>query len=213
MVNEFGSVDIFCEFLEAAIHQILHARDVYPQELFQRGKLYNVPVQKSRHPDLNDYVSHLVRSIHGWMSKGGVESVILLIVDSRQQPLERFVFEFRRASSEEEAAGLPLPALERMLSAFMTKISLSHAVLRPLPQDCHFQVLVCSPEEGPEPVPEVPGEPLWLEECPAEGGFGVHTSESPALSITAPAIVPMKTLRCGSMRIQLHVEVQPEEAM
>lgn len=95
MGNDFGSVDIFCEFLEAAIHQILHARGVYPKELFQRGKLYNVPVQKSRHPELNDYVSHLVRSIHSWMSKGGVESVILLIVDSRQQPLERFVFEFR----------------------------------------------------------------------------------------------------------------------
>ena len=49
---------VFCEFLEVAVHQILFVRSVYPAELFERKRKYNVPVRQSRHKDLNDYIAN-----------------------------------------------------------------------------------------------------------------------------------------------------------
>eukprot|EP00961_Rhodomonas_salina_P073691 990379-Rhodomonas_salina.1 len=48
---------VFCEFLEAATHTLLYIRNVYPPEIFDRRRKYNVPVRQSRHKELNDYIS------------------------------------------------------------------------------------------------------------------------------------------------------------
>ena len=50
-------------FLEATVHEILHLRKIYSQELFTRHRLYSVMVRKSRHPQLNDYIHSIVRSL------------------------------------------------------------------------------------------------------------------------------------------------------
>ena len=50
-------------FLEATVHEILHLRKIYSQELFTRHRLYSVMVRKSRHPQLNDYIHSIVQSL------------------------------------------------------------------------------------------------------------------------------------------------------
>lgn len=50
-------------FLEATVHEILHLRKIYSQDLFTRHRLYSVMVRKSRHPQLNDYIHHIVHSL------------------------------------------------------------------------------------------------------------------------------------------------------
>eukprot|EP00242_Pyramimonas_sp_CCMP2087_P009405 CAMPEP_0198215484 /NCGR_PEP_ID=MMETSP1445-20131203/50185_1 /TAXON_ID=36898 /ORGANISM="Pyramimonas sp., Strain CCMP2087" /LENGTH=192 /DNA_ID=CAMNT_0043891231 /DNA_START=252 /DNA_END=827 /DNA_ORIENTATION=+ len=181
-----GSKEILCEFLEAAFHHILYTRDVYPQELFQRGRLYNVPIQKSRHPDLNEYISSAVFSIHKWMVKGGLHTVVLLIVDEKHTPVERFVFRFQLARAQEEAAGLPLDQIERTLSAFISKISLTHAVVKPLPIGCRFQILVHSLGTAPSESASVGEEPVWAEQAPSDRPNVAH----PTVVIDSPVIVP-----------------------
>jgi mitotic spindle assembly checkpoint protein MAD2B len=39
--------DVFCEFVEIAIHCILHTRGLYPTGVFEKRKKYNVPVNVS----------------------------------------------------------------------------------------------------------------------------------------------------------------------
>ena len=39
------AANILCEFLEVAIHLILYTREIYPAEIFEKRKKYNVPVQ------------------------------------------------------------------------------------------------------------------------------------------------------------------------
>ena len=39
------SGDIFCEFLEVAVHGILYNRGLYPAGVFEKRKKYNIPVQ------------------------------------------------------------------------------------------------------------------------------------------------------------------------
>ena len=56
-------VNVFCEFIEAVIHQILHLRRIYRPELFERQRLYGITTRKSRHPDLNEYIHSIATSI------------------------------------------------------------------------------------------------------------------------------------------------------
>ena len=61
LTQEF--VHVFCEFVEAVIHQILHLRRIYKPELFERHRLYGITTRKSRHPDLNEYIHSIAISL------------------------------------------------------------------------------------------------------------------------------------------------------
>ena len=61
LTQEF--VNVFCEFVEAVIHQILHLRRIYRPELFERHRLYGITTRKSRHPDLNEYIHSIATSL------------------------------------------------------------------------------------------------------------------------------------------------------
>ncbi|KAG5838727.1 hypothetical protein ANANG_G00226650, partial [Anguilla anguilla] len=67
----FGQVvaDILCEFLEVAIHLILYVREVYPSGIFQKRKKYNVPVQMSCHPELNQYIQDTLHCVKPLIEK------------------------------------------------------------------------------------------------------------------------------------------------
>eukprot|EP00241_Pyramimonas_parkeae_P008009 CAMPEP_0114239828 /NCGR_PEP_ID=MMETSP0058-20121206/8689_1 /TAXON_ID=36894 /ORGANISM="Pyramimonas parkeae, CCMP726" /LENGTH=155 /DNA_ID=CAMNT_0001352077 /DNA_START=355 /DNA_END=822 /DNA_ORIENTATION=- len=149
--------------------------------------------------------------MHKWIQQGGLTTVVLLITDKAHAPVERFVFDLQSlASAEEEAAGLAYQAIERSLSAFITKISLSHSSLRPLPQGCQFQLVVYSDGGLPPETSHMDAEPVWIEGDAGSGfdcGGRRHTPQAPNLFISEPVIVPMKTLHSGGLRLQLHVEV------
>lgn len=63
-------VDVLLEFLEALVHQVLFVRELYAAELFQRQRLYGIAVRRSRHPELNAYISGVV----GGLRVGAVRS-------------------------------------------------------------------------------------------------------------------------------------------
>ena len=56
-------VNVFCEFVEAVVHQILHLRRVYTPDLFGRHRLYGITTRKSRHPELNEYIHNVAISL------------------------------------------------------------------------------------------------------------------------------------------------------
>ncbi|XP_008401799.1 mitotic spindle assembly checkpoint protein MAD2B-like, partial [Poecilia reticulata] len=91
----FGQVvaDILCEFLEVAIHLILYVREVYPSGIFQKRKKYNVPVQMSCHPELNQYIQDTLHCVKPLIEKNDAEKVVVVIMDKEHHPVERFVFE------------------------------------------------------------------------------------------------------------------------
>ncbi|XP_075850104.1 mitotic spindle assembly checkpoint protein MAD2B isoform X2 [Microcebus murinus] len=91
----FGQVvaDVLCEFLEVAVHLILYVREVYPVGIFQKRKKYNVPVQMSCHPELNQYIQDTLHCVKPLLEKNDVEKVVVVILDKEHRPVEKFVFE------------------------------------------------------------------------------------------------------------------------
>ena len=57
------AADLICEYCEAATHEILYLRSIYDRDIFQRERLYGIALHKSRHPDLNQYISESVFSL------------------------------------------------------------------------------------------------------------------------------------------------------
>ena len=55
-------VQVLCEFLEGAIHTAVRARNIYNPEVFERQRLYNIFIGKSRNPQLNEYISSVVQN-------------------------------------------------------------------------------------------------------------------------------------------------------
>lgn len=87
--------EVLLGFLEAAIHTVLYVRNVYPPQLFELRKQYNVPVRMARHPLLRDYIASLLTAdqLGHWLQRGLVDQLVLAILAPDGQPLERFVFE------------------------------------------------------------------------------------------------------------------------
>ena len=50
------------DFLEVAIHQYLFVRRVYPATLFDRRRLFAMPVLMSRHPALSAYIARALEA-------------------------------------------------------------------------------------------------------------------------------------------------------
>ncbi|CAO1634094.1 unnamed protein product [Parajaminaea phylloscopi] len=89
------TVDGLVQFVECSIHTILHLRRVYPPEVFRLHRLYQVPVYRSRHPGLNEYLDGIVKSLRAEVAAQRAQRLILVISSATTlQPLERYIFDF-----------------------------------------------------------------------------------------------------------------------
>uniref|UniRef100_A0A452GKI7 Mitotic spindle assembly checkpoint protein MAD2B n=1 Tax=Gopherus agassizii TaxID=38772 RepID=A0A452GKI7_9SAUR len=127
----FGQVvaDVLSEFLEVAVHLILYVREVYPIGIFQKRKKYNVPVQMSCHPELNQYIQDTLHCVKPLLEKNDVEKVVVVILDKEHHPVERFVFEITQPPLLSISSDSLLSHVEQLLRAFILKISVCDAVL------------------------------------------------------------------------------------
>jgi len=67
---ESAFADLVVEFLDTATHQILYQRGIYPQRVFTRCSKFGVPVLRSEHPRVNQFIGDHLRSVHEMMESG-----------------------------------------------------------------------------------------------------------------------------------------------
>jgi len=78
-------------------------------------------------------------SINLLIFQGVVDKITLLVVDINQTPVEKFVF--RLGLKQLSSAGVPAQHLEFALRGFLLKISVSDALLSPLPSGTNSDYL------------------------------------------------------------------------
>ncbi|KAI8819248.1 MAD2 mitotic arrest deficient-like 2, partial [Fimicolochytrium jonesii] len=195
------------EFLEVAIHYILYIRSVYPAELFSPRRKYNVPVRMSRHPVLNGYIRDVLSGLTPDLQRGTVSKLYLVIHDPRtKQPYEKFTFQIRTLTEglsesmlKNAESSIGVGDVERHLRAFLLKISVCDALLAPNPPDAAFAILVELSEEAKGPVNELAKAAPWIPSDPGQ------------VDVSAAAIVPLKTMDAGILKMQLYVEESAEK--
>nr|XP_054769022.1 mitotic spindle assembly checkpoint protein MAD2B-like [Lytechinus pictus] len=196
------SADILCEFLEVAVHQILYIRELYPLGIFERKQKYNVPVQLSRHPELNQYITDAVMGIKPHVIKDDVQCVTVVILNSKHIAVERFVFEIARPSTKKvDSIENRLERLEQSLRAFLLRLNTCDAVLHSLPQDCTFSLLVYTKGSATmeshdrQLLQEFP----WIE------------ADDHMCSMEDATLVPLKAVSSDLLKMQLYVEEAPSK--
>lgn len=196
-------LDVITEFLEAATHHTLHARGVYPKELFEARAFYGARVQKSRHPDLDAYVADAVHALRGPIARGDVRRVVLVIKDGDSggtgEPLERHVFDF--AMRDDYLSKTPsaddVDALAKAFAACMSKISFLDSVLPPIPGGAlpglAFELVAYADKPG---VVRELGVDQWSE----ERVLGVGASEEDAAADARGRTEPRLEFWAGNLR-------------
>lgn len=186
--------DIFAEFLEVSIHTILYNRGIYPEGVFERRKKYNVPVQMCLHPDVVDYITKVVDGVKVMVESGEVNLVTVVIVDKQETPLERFVFELDRPTAGKDDKYLF--RLEESLRAFLLKLNLADALLKPLPSDCSWAIQIHTKESVGDKFLE--GQTIK--------DFTWVPAEEQQICLADPTLVPLKTMATDILKMQLFVE-------
>uniref|UniRef100_A0A1B6G8G5 HORMA domain-containing protein n=1 Tax=Cuerna arida TaxID=1464854 RepID=A0A1B6G8G5_9HEMI len=139
------SVEILLEFFEVCFHSILYIRKVYPPSIFTLKKKYNVPVHISLYPDLNFYISNVLKSVKKFLMMNKLLQLSLWILDSSLKPVEKFVFNNFNINSSfignhSDMSNLLL--LEESFRAFCLKLSTSDYILKPIPDNSSFKIYV-----------------------------------------------------------------------
>ncbi|CAI5783056.1 Mitotic arrest deficient 2 like 2 [Podarcis lilfordi] len=199
----FGQVvaDVLSEFLEVAIHLILYVREVYPTGIFQKRKKYNVPVQMSCHPELNQYIQDTLHCIKPLLEKNDVEKVVVVILDKEHHPVERFVFEITQPPLLSISSDSLLNHVEQLLRAFILKISVCDAVLNNNPPGCTFTVLVHTREAATRN----------MEKIQVIRDFPWILADEQDVHMRDPRLIPLKTMTSDLLKMQLYVEERAQK--
>ncbi|KAJ3158260.1 MAD2 mitotic arrest deficient-like 2 [Geranomyces michiganensis] len=218
-LNYSELADVLLEFLEVAIHHILHARRLYPAELFEARQKYGVAVRMSRHPALNTYIQDCLVGVRPDLENGTLSKLHLAIYGPGGGGggiVERFTFEVRSLlegwdAGERNSAqtSININDLESHFAAFLIKLATlasasSNTVIEPNPPNCTFALLA---------------ELHRAARLGGNGGSGqgggamdwIPGDEDEVALRAGRGIVPIKTLDAGLMKIQLFVEENAEK--
>jgi hypothetical protein len=164
-------LDVITEFLEAATHHTLHARGVYPKDLFESRAFYGARVQRSRHPDLETYIGDAIHALRVPIYRGDVQRVVLVIKegDAGQDglPLERHVFDFclRPGYLHKTPTAEDVNQLAAAFAACVSKISFLDSTLPPIPggvlSGVTFELVAYANKQG---IARELGTDAWSEE-------------------------------------------------
>lgn len=146
-------LDGISQFLESAFHTILHLRRVYPPEVFRLHRLYQIPVYRSRHPGLNEYLDGVIKSIREELDACQIRRILFVVSSaSTQKVLERYIFDVqyllphvRRADRDLAIKGnLTFKDMQLAFRAMILRLAVLDAGLEQLPDedDITFAILL-----------------------------------------------------------------------
>ncbi|TIA93103.1 hypothetical protein E3P99_00293 [Wallemia hederae] len=153
------NVELIGDIIEISLHTILQMRQVYPQFTFERKQKWGAVVYKSRVGVVQSYITELIRCIKVELHKDNVENVIIIIKNSMEVGIERYIFNVQNVldrdipdhlKDEEFAGGLTRSQVGVYARAILIRLSSLDALLEPIDesQDLTFSVLLETKDEN-----------------------------------------------------------------
>ena len=87
---------VFTEFIEVLVHQIVFIHRIYPDIIFESRKKFNIPVKMSTHPWVNNYIESTMDTIKKQLTKDepDFDNIEVIIADQGEVVLRRYKLEF-----------------------------------------------------------------------------------------------------------------------
>lgn len=89
-----GSTAIVTEFFNFAINSILYHRGIYPAGDFRTVKKYGQPVLLTEDPNLETYISNILKQVERWLLSKEIKKLVLVVLDAESRVVkERWAFD------------------------------------------------------------------------------------------------------------------------
>lgn len=76
------------------VHNVLYVRKLYPDTIFVKRKKYATVVHQSVHPDVNEYITQVLKGVEFYVEKSQLHRLDLCILDTDKNTIcEKFVFD------------------------------------------------------------------------------------------------------------------------
>ncbi|GKT27243.1 putative multi-domain containing protein [Aduncisulcus paluster] len=176
-----GSSDMVSQFFSYAINAVLYMRGVYPAEMFEQRKAYDVNLMVATDQRLNAYLSQVLEQVKIWLSSGMVESLVLVLTDvAKAKQIEKWTFNIEMgedAVKSRKKSKKSIKQAQKEIQALMRQIVSSVTFLPLISSPCSFDLLIycdkdaATPEHWEESGPcDIVGEKIQL----AEYSTGYH---------------------------------------
>lgn len=201
----------FATFLNVAIHQVLHDRQLYPQTSFMSVSKYRLAVRQSRHPKVCEWINDSTACVQEQMLKDSVERVAIVIYTKTHKPIERYVFDvsllptvaeddadvvLQLDEGESGDSVLPMVDLEEQFRAVLSRLSSSTSSLKGLPQGCTFTIAIELKMENPQAPIQHPQ--AWIPAVPRSGHIDDPHEK--------PKTIPVRAVAGGVLAFDAWVE-------
>ncbi|KAJ8916279.1 hypothetical protein NQ315_016420 [Exocentrus adspersus] len=187
--------DILCEFFEVALHNVLYAKKLYPETIFERKRKYGVAVFQCIHPEVNEYINQCLKAV-GFHTKNRKLKRLFVCFHNDDTIFEKYVFEVLDLINCVESDGF-LVDLEQSLRDFMLKLHSSQSYTDDLPGDCTFSVRLETSAYSS----------LEFNQQPAFEDFPwIELREEKENNVISPDIIPVHTVKTEFLTVQMYIE-------
>ncbi|XP_066907863.1 mitotic spindle assembly checkpoint protein MAD2B [Halyomorpha halys] len=188
---------VVVEFLEVAVHVLLHSRKLYPDGIFRLKKKYGVPVHVSVHPELNKYITNSLAAIKHLLIAEDLKQVDICFFNDKGLLAERFVFYLKNISPFSTDSQVSfLPHLKESFRAFCLKLSVNSNFMKSLPKGSTFKIFIHTSEASS----------LAMNEDSAFQQFPWIEAEKRDVTIENPKIFPVRNIETDIMNIHIYSE-------
>lgn len=135
------------EWLEVFINSILYIRNVYPESIFRKRRIYNIPVNASIFPPVNDYIRSVLQSARYLLTEDKLFRLEVLIYkntnekdQTKQETIESYCCEFLTLTKDDRDSYL-FDFEDNVKSALLFLEERVKNLPR-LPRTCRFKILL-----------------------------------------------------------------------
>lgn len=195
MMEDVSSGDILLEYLEVAVHTVLHARQLYPEAIYMKKKAYGTFVYCSIHPGVNEYITESLKGVQKLIQKNEVKKVCVVFFDEHKCPTDKVVFDILALYAALSVDDSYFIHTEESLRSSLFQIRNKCRMLRPLSDNHSFSIQIHTSEMASLTLTDDPNKQEcypWIEE------------EQKSVKIVCSVIVPMREIITDYMHLDIY---------
>lgn len=147
-----GSTAIVVEFFEYAVNSILYQRGIYPAEMFQPKKKYNLTMMVASEEGLVKYMAAVMQQLREWLMHNDLQKLVLVVASvATKEVLERWTFDVQTDKNVETENKPPEKTdaqITMEIQAIIRQITASITFLPLLNETCSFDLLAYTDKES-----------------------------------------------------------------
>lgn len=105
--NPKERIESTLEFLENVIHTIIFKWTIYDPAMFKQQRIYNIPLWRSIHPTLNDYIYKSINSLRNLLTNGQIAKVKIRYL-RHSTPVEEVIIPVNAIVPHDEESCAPI---------------------------------------------------------------------------------------------------------